>query len=106
MFGKKEFPEIKVIPQVPEIPPGVEKAQPVPGASAQLTKPVVDDQTGQVLVTSTTAQDPSVTLPLTEEEIERGLAYALAYSVRWLAEWCFRLLKRAGLKLEKKKRKE
>lgn len=107
---KKLFGEdttlVKEIPTIPEVPPEIERAQPVHGASAQLTKPVTDDQTGQVLVTSPWAQATSVVLPLTEEEIEKGLTYKLVYSIRWLAEFCARIIKKAGGKITTKRKKE
>jgi hypothetical protein len=103
LFGKKEkFPVIE-IPTVPEVPPEVErKLKPAPGPAVQLTKPVVDDQTGQVLVTSAAAQVPKIVLPLTKEEIEKGLHYKIFYSIRWLAEWCLRLIKRVGRRTRKR----
>lgn len=105
LFGKKkEFPVIE-IPESPEVPIEIErKAQVVPGAAAQLKKPVIDDQTGQVLVTAPSAQQPKIDLPLTESGIRQGLAYKVVDSIRWLAEWCLRLLKIAGQPFVKKKK--
>jgi len=34
-----------------------------------------------------------ITLPLTEAEMKRGLHYKIVDSLRWLAEWCQRLVK-------------
>ncbi len=77
----------------PEVPPEIEHAEAIPGAEIQLPQPVTDDTTGQVLVTSPTAIQPKIVLPLTEEEIERGLHLKVIHSFRWLAEWCRRLIK-------------
>lgn len=102
LFGKKEVPP--EIEEIPEIPPEIERAQPVAGAAAQLTQPVTDDQ-GQVLVTSAAAQQPQIVLPLTGEEIEEGLHQKVFNSVRWLAEWCLRLVKKMGGAVVIKKKK-
>ncbi|HUW22322.1 MAG TPA: hypothetical protein VMW41_06690 [Candidatus Bathyarchaeia archaeon] len=105
LFGKeRKFPVVE-IPQIPEIPPEIEKAQPVTGAATQLPQAVIDDQTGQVLVSSPGDQG-QIVLPLTEEEIEKGLTYQVIDSIRWLAEWCVRLAKRVGLVIRPKKRKK
>jgi hypothetical protein len=105
LFGrrKEKFPVVE-IPEVPEVPIEVERrVTPISGAATQLKKPVTDDQTGQVLVTSTTAQTPKIVLPLTKDEIEAGLTVKLVNSVRWLAEWCLRLVKKAAFKIKLKK---
>lgn len=59
---------------------------------AELAKPVVDDYTKQVLVGSA-SQKPKVTLPLTEDQIKKGLHHKIWEGIRWLAEWCARQLK-------------
>lgn len=104
LFGKKK--ETYPVVEIPEVPPEIERAEPVTGASMQLTNPVVDDQTGQVLVTATSAQQPKVVLPLTEDEIREGLTFKVIYSLRWLAEWCVRLIKIAGGVFTRKKAPE
>lgn len=91
-FFKEKHPVVER-PTTPEIPPEIEHAEAVAGAEIQLPQPVTDDTTGQVLVTSPAASQPKVTLPLTEEEIERGLHLKVINSFRWLAEWCQRLVK-------------
>ena len=60
---------------------------------AELAKPVVDDYTKQVLVGATAAQKPKVTLPLTDDQIKKGLHHKIWEGIRWLAEWCARQLK-------------
>jgi len=82
-------------PVTPEVPPEVEKAEAVAGAEISLPQPVTDD-TGAVIVDTPAPQQVTVTLPLSEEEIEKGLAYKINFSIRWLAEWCRRLLKIMG----------
>ncbi|KKU02856.1 MAG: hypothetical protein UX99_C0020G0011 [Candidatus Amesbacteria bacterium GW2011_GWB1_47_26] len=60
---------------------------------AELGKPVVDDYTKQVLVAAAVPQKPKVTLPLTDDQIKKGLHHKIWEGIRWLAEWCLRQLK-------------
>jgi hypothetical protein len=93
LFAEKEKYPVVERPTTPEVPPEIEHAEAIAGAEIQLPQPVTDDQTGQVLVTSTAAAQPKIVLPLTEEEIKRGLHLKVIDSFRWLAEWCQRLIK-------------
>jgi hypothetical protein len=92
LFSDKEKHPVVERPTAPEVPPEVERVEAVAGAEIQLPQPVTDD-TGQVLVTSPAAAQPKIVLPLTKEEIERGLHLKVIHSFRWLAEWCRRLIK-------------
>lgn len=58
-----------------------------------LAKPVIDDQTGQTLVTSASAKKPKIVLPLNEEELIWGLKQKVSEAVKWLSEWCLRVIK-------------
>ncbi len=60
---------------------------------AELAAPVVDDYTKQVLVGAAAPQKPKVTLPLTDDQIKKGLHHKIWEGIRWLAEWCVRQLK-------------
>lgn len=60
-----------------------------------LTKPVTDDY-GQTLVTAPSAQPTQIVLPVTQATYLLGLRKKLSESVRWLAEWCLRLVKIFG----------
>lgn len=60
-------------------------------------EPVLDDTNGQVVLTPTQNQQVAITLPLTDEEIRLGLHHKIVDSVRWLAEWCIRIAKKAAL---------
>lgn len=62
---------------------------------APASKPVTDDQTGQVVLTPAGSQQVTVTLPLTEEEMKHGLHHRIFDSMRWLSEWCLRMVKKA-----------
>jgi hypothetical protein len=79
----------------PEIPPEVEKVESVAGAEITLPQPVTDD-TGAVIVDNVAPQQVQIDLPLTDDEIVGALKLKLTYSLRWLAEWCRRLLKIFG----------
>jgi len=57
-----------------------------------LSSPVTDDQ-GQVLVASPTAQKPEIALPLSKSGLVVGLKKGVGEAIRWLAEWCLRLIK-------------
>lgn len=58
-----------------------------------LAKPVIDDQTGQILVTSASAKKPKIVLPLDKEELAWGLKQKVSESITWLSEWCLRIIR-------------
>ncbi len=58
-----------------------------------LAKPVIDDQTGQSLVTAPSASKPTIILPLTKEELTWGLKQKVDEAIKWLSEWCLRVIK-------------
>ena len=82
----------------PEVEGWLEKLE---KEDAQLKQPVVNQQTGQVVLDDTTQQqvDFKVVLPLTKDEMEKGLKHKVVDSLRWLAEWCLRLIKMFGNKV-------
>jgi hypothetical protein len=64
------------------------------GEDIHLPQPVVDDQTGQVLVAP--AGPPvggEIVLPASEEVVKKGLHLQVWESLRWLAEWSLRIFK-------------
>lgn len=65
------------------------------GEEIKLPQPVTDDA-GQVMLDNAAPQQVTVTLPLTEEEMNRALHVKIIYSLRWLAEWTKRLIKIVG----------
>lgn len=97
----KLFPEKHPVVERPTkiekegIPEEIEKAEAVTGAEVSLPQPVTDD-TGAVVLDDTTPKQVTVTLPLTEDEIQHALHLRMIHSIRWLAEWSARLLKKAG----------
>lgn len=44
---------------------------------------------------------PTISLPLTDDKIVTGLGASIWASLRWLAEWCIRQLKKVRVKLKK-----
>lgn len=74
------------------LPPPEEQAVEITPEMAELgitaVPPVIAPQT------MAAADDQAlVILPLTEEEVEEGLHHKVSDSIRWLAEWCLRLIK-------------
>lgn len=52
-------------------------------------QPIVHE--GRTVVGPAAPQDVEVTLPLTEEEMKKGLHHKIVESITWLARWCKRL---------------
>jgi len=76
-----------------ELEPYIEKIE----KEIYLAKPIVDDF-GQTLVTAPSAQPVQIVLPVTQQTFLYGLKQAVTESIRWLAEWCLRLIKIFGSK--------
>ncbi len=82
--GEAEIPK--------EVEPLVEKLE---KEDVALTQPVADDA-GQPLVSPAAPQQPQIVLPLTSSQYAFGLKQKVSCSIRWLSEWCFRLVKIFG----------
>ena len=76
----------------PEVKNWMEKLE--EGETVQLPQPVTDDF-GQVLVQAAGQTKPKIVLPLDETGLSIGLHQKVIDSVRWLAEWCVRVMKMA-----------
>lgn len=91
--GKPESAsEVEIIPENPDIEKlegYIEKVE----KAAETQTTVVDDYTQQVLLGSASPQNPVVTLPLTQEQVVKGLHHKVMDGMRWLAEWCLRQIK-------------
>lgn len=74
-----------------EVQPYIEKIE----KEIYLAKPITDDY-GQTLVTAPSAQPVQVVLPVTQTTLLYGLKQKVNESVRWLAEWCLRIIKIFG----------
>lgn len=81
--------------EIKEPEPGKEVAgwmEKLEKGDTQLSQPVTDDY-GQILVQSAAPQQAKITLPLDDSQLKSGLGQTVVNSIRWLAEWCLRLLK-------------
>lgn len=96
-FSEERVPIIEV-GREPEVAPetGVEKLE---KEQHVLPAPVLDDQTGEVLVSPPAPVAPEIILPLTAEEYQMGLEAKIDDFLRWLAEWSKRLIKLLGEKV-------
>lgn len=99
LSGIQETPLVTEIGKEVELPPEVIKAGvTVRADSIELPKPVRQLGVSQVGVSfSATTAPPSVSLPLSDEQIADGLHQSIITSWRWLAEWCVRQLKSAHI---------
>lgn len=84
-----EMEEIPEQPDVKELDGYVEKIE----KAAETQQVVVDDYTKQVLLAPSDPQSAVVTLPLTADDIKKGLHHHIWEGIRWLAEWCVRQIK-------------
>lgn len=72
-----------------EVEPWIEKVE---KKEIKLPQPVYD-QSGQVVLDNVAPQKPKITLPLDKAGIQKGLKYKVKDSIRWLSEWCVRIVK-------------
>jgi sugar (pentulose or hexulose) kinase len=91
-IGEKEKLPLEERLTTPEIPPEIEHIEAIAGAEITLPKPITDSS-GQPILDNATSQQVTITLPLTEEEMQQALHLKIIYSLRWLAEWVKRLTK-------------
>lgn len=95
IFGDEEkFPvtQQEMEPSIDkEIEPLVEKLE----KEIYLSKPVTDDS-GAPLVSASSPQQPTIVLPVTKTAYFYGLTQKVTESIRWLTEWCLRLVKIFG----------
>ncbi|MBI5465562.1 hypothetical protein HY946_03040 [Candidatus Gottesmanbacteria bacterium] len=100
-FLNQEAQALEEVRKELEIAPEVEKAGvEVQKEEIELPPPLPKmgvAQTGAELPVSA----PAISLPLTDDKIVGGLAASIWASLRWLAEWCLRQLKKAHIKLKK-----
>jgi len=96
-FSEERVPIIEV-GREPEVAPetGIEKLE---KEQYVLPTPVLDDQTGEVLVSPPAPVAPEIILPITAAEYQMGLEAKIEDSLRWLAEWSKRLIKLLGEKV-------
>ena len=99
-----EFP-LKAIGQEVDLPKEVESV----GVQVQPTTvnlpQIVSDQGVQSVghnVPVTPTSGKSITLPLTDDQIEQALKKNMTHSIRWLAEWCVYQVKKMQEKVIQK----
>lgn len=97
LFPEEEKYQVVERPTTPEIPPEIEKVEVVAGAEITLPKPITDDS-GAVVLDAAAPQQVTITLPITDEEIQNAFSLKIIYSIRWLAEWAKRVLRLASKK--------
>jgi len=94
LLEEEKFPvtEVEKEPVIDkEVEPYIQKLE----KEIYLSKPVTDDS-GQPLVSPPAPQQPQITLPVTKGKYTWGLTRRVSESIRWLAEWCLRLIKIFG----------
>ena len=99
--GKQEVTPITEYTRQVDLEPEVEGwLEKVEKEDSQLQQPVTDDK-GQVVLDDSQKQQSGfkAILPLTKDEVNKGLQHKVIDSVRWLAEWCIRMIKIFGNKV-------
>ena len=100
--GKQEITPMTEFTRNVDLEPEVESwLEKLEKEDKQLQQPVVNQTTGQVVLDDS-AQQPTgfkVVLPLTKGEGSVALQQKVINSVRWLAEWCLRMVKMFGNKV-------
>jgi len=67
----------------------------------QIAEPITDD--GQVVLdNAVTFKEDKIVLPITQATVQQGMKQQVVESARWLAEWCTRLMKMLGDKVQYK----
>lgn len=87
----------------PEVEGWLEKME---KEDTSLSQPVTDDK-GQTVLEDVKDEKKKfkVVLPLTQDEVKEGLHHKVVDSLRWLAEWCMRMVKIFGNKVAYKRKK-
>ncbi|MDZ7586113.1 MAG: hypothetical protein U0946_00010 [Patescibacteria group bacterium] len=84
----------------PEVEGWLEKVE---KEDSQLQQSVVDPSlqgsSGQVVLDNVQSSNFKVILPMSKDEVDKGLQHKVLDSVRWLAEWCMRMIKMFGNKV-------
>jgi hypothetical protein len=97
--------KMEEIPVMPEVEKKLEQEGYIQKVEkeAETQQIVVDDYTQQVLLKPAVTQSPRIILPLTQEEVQKGLHQKVWESIRWLAEWCIRQVRMLAGRAEYKK---
>lgn len=100
-FGKQEVTPMTEYTRKVDLEPEVEGwLEKLEKEDSRLQQPVVDDK-GKIILDDAAKQKKGfkVVLPLTKDEVDKGLHHKVIDSIRWLAEWCIRMIKMFGSKV-------
>lgn len=91
------------IPSDVEVEPGLEKVGVIPQRETIELPPDMRNMgvTAAGAAQPVTAATTTIKLPLSDDQIELALHAKVMQSIRWLAEWCVRQLKKAHIHLKK-----
>jgi len=78
------------VTRVEEVPANIEEEK-LKEAEGYIEK--IEKEAELVVEGAAAPQQPKVTLPLTDDQIKKGLHHKIWEGIRWLAEWCLRQLK-------------
>jgi hypothetical protein len=95
VFRDKETEFPVIAESEPEVDKEVESYIEKVEKEIYLSKPITDDA-GQPLVSPPAPQDPQIILPISDDQLNSGLKHKVSDSIRWLSEWCLRLVKIFG----------
>lgn len=104
-FGKQEETPMTEYTRKVDLEPEVEGwLEKLEKEDSRLQQPVVDDK-GKIILDDAAKQKKGfkVVLPLTKDEVDKGLHHKVIDSIRWLAEWCIRMIKMFGSKVAYRK---
>ena len=104
-FGKQEETPMTEYTRRVDLEPEVEGwLEKLEKEDSRLQQPVLDDK-GKIILDDAAKQKKGfkVVLPLTKDEVDKGLHHKVIDSIRWLAEWCIRMIKMFGSKVAYRK---
>lgn len=95
---EKAIEQMAEIPSSPELSPEVEGYVEKVEKDPELQKALADDYVKAIGMQPVASQNPQVTLPLTDDQIQVGMHHKVWEAIRWLAVWCLRQMKMVSLK--------
>ena len=94
----EEKGDLTLMEAEPDIKPEIDSLIQKVEKEIYLARPITDDA-GQTVASSPAAQVPTITLPISNTVYLMGLTQKVTESVRWLAEWCLKIIKTLGDKV-------
>ncbi|MDP4010068.1 MAG: hypothetical protein Q8P53_03770 [Candidatus Shapirobacteria bacterium] len=93
--NETKLPEIDIIRSKPEVdlPAGVEKWMVRVEKTQTQTTTILDDSSGQPLMSPSAPSDPQIVLPITRKTFADGFKKTVGEAGKWLSEYIFRLIK-------------